>query len=306
MKKRLFLSSAIMTGVLAVALSTGTYAWYTVTSNGAVETVQASANLTTAVDTYNAGAGTMTLTPTFAAANDTAGVKTAKGTLTDTSKAHSYNGTVDGAGNNVYNGEPLAAVDADPYDADFTLPTYSTTLQDVDLTNSKGHTYANAAGGLIDVTEQAAKPYGAFTFTVDSGTTTVNKSELAMAVAATKVGGTAVGEKKLQLTITVQAIGNVRLSNKEDATIFSNSVANSYTYVITLGSDGTIALGSGVSGTSALTETSVALSWTFPDIYYSVAPANTTNNLAEGANNSENTAHSTDGVSITWSSEIVD
>jgi hypothetical protein len=34
MKKRLFLSSAIMTGVLAVALSTGTYAWYQSSTTG--------------------------------------------------------------------------------------------------------------------------------------------------------------------------------------------------------------------------------------------------------------------------------
>lgn len=305
MKKRLFLSSAIMTGVLAVALSTGTYAWYNITSNANIGYVSASANLTTTVDQYSLGNdGTMSLTALFAASSDTSGKKTAKGSLTDTASAHVYNGTVGADGNNVYNGLPLAAVDADEYDADFTLPTYSTTLQDVDLTNSVGHTYANNAGGLVDVTEQAAKPYGAFTFTLSSGSTTVNKPQLSAAVANTTVESTAVGTGSLVLTVTVQAIGHVRLSATEDATIFSNGPANSISYTITLGSDGTITLGNGVTGTSTITDdTAIALSWAFPNIYYSVEPAVTTNNVDSNANDSENTAHGTtgsnDGVSIT-------
>jgi hypothetical protein len=51
MKKRLFLSSAIMTGVLAVALSTGTYAWYQSSTTGGL-----SSTATETVETANKGA----------------------------------------------------------------------------------------------------------------------------------------------------------------------------------------------------------------------------------------------------------
>jgi hypothetical protein len=63
MKKRLFLSSAIMTGVLAVALSTGTYAWYQASGTGAGMSVSATeANISTAASEL----GSLGMLATFA------------------------------------------------------------------------------------------------------------------------------------------------------------------------------------------------------------------------------------------------
>jgi hypothetical protein len=92
MKKRLFLSSAVMTGVLAVALSTGTYAWYTVSGAGEVKVTGANTVLNSSVENYAGLGGKMTLQTTFKAVEEK-GNATAKGDLANKDKAEKYSGT---------------------------------------------------------------------------------------------------------------------------------------------------------------------------------------------------------------------
>ena len=40
MKKRLFITSALMTAVMAASLATGTYAWYQATGTGGIATIE--------------------------------------------------------------------------------------------------------------------------------------------------------------------------------------------------------------------------------------------------------------------------
>jgi hypothetical protein len=189
MKKRLFLSSAVMTGVLAVALSTGTFAWYNVAGQGYVKTTNISEQLDAKNFNYGGLGGEMDITTAFKAVDGT-GKMTKKGVLADADKKHSYDGDDKAASNNLYNG--LAQTGEE-----FTLPTWgsttngdkkSTGLQPVDLTNSFGHTYANSDSGLVDITEQAERPYGALTFTADGpNDVKLNREHLGQSAMLTKV-----------------------------------------------------------------------------------------------------------------------
>jgi hypothetical protein len=280
MKKRLFLSSAVMTGVLAVALSTGTYAWYTVSGAGEVKVTGANTVLNSSVENYAGLGGKMTLQTTFKAVTET-GKATAKGELADKDKAEKYNGKEGDEENNVYQG---LAMEGKEYD----LPTFEAgELKPVDLTNKKGHTYANTKAGLTDVTDKADMPFGVFSFEAKamSSDKKLTKNGLGQSVADTQIHkdwskvaegeafssestyythsegqyvlaegltsfaeGTeyyteiteAVGQRYLVLTATVQATGHVRLSRTKDATVFSNKEENAYSYTIILGYDGTI------------------------------------------------------------------
>jgi hypothetical protein len=91
MKKRLFLSSAVMTGVLAVALSTGTFAWYNVAGQGYVKTTNISEQLDAKNFNYGGLGGEMDITTAFKKV-DGKGKMTKKGVLADTDKKHSYDG----------------------------------------------------------------------------------------------------------------------------------------------------------------------------------------------------------------------
>lgn len=64
MKKRLLISSVLMSAVLACALGTGTYAWYYVGSASAQGATDSVANLSTAANGYSAGG--ITFTPDLA------------------------------------------------------------------------------------------------------------------------------------------------------------------------------------------------------------------------------------------------
>lgn len=66
MKKRLFITSALMTAVMAASLATGTYAWYQAASTGGVKTTTEKAAIATAKPTISVSselAITVTLTP---------------------------------------------------------------------------------------------------------------------------------------------------------------------------------------------------------------------------------------------------
>lgn len=77
MKKRLLISSALMTAVLACALGTGTYAWYQAGAAAtAVAGTAATGSVGTAVNSYSAGS--VTFTPVLALGEDE------KPVLTDT------------------------------------------------------------------------------------------------------------------------------------------------------------------------------------------------------------------------------
>ena len=58
MKKRLFITSALMTAVMAASLATGTYAWYVTSAGAGVTTVDATSKVNTAANNYSAGAVT--------------------------------------------------------------------------------------------------------------------------------------------------------------------------------------------------------------------------------------------------------
>ena len=60
MKKRLLISSVLMSAVLACALGTGTYAWYKAEA-GEKTIAQATADISTSVNEYSAGGVTLTL-----------------------------------------------------------------------------------------------------------------------------------------------------------------------------------------------------------------------------------------------------
>ena len=326
MKKRLFLSSAVMTGVLAVALSTGTYAWYNVSGNGYVHTTNVSEQLDARNFGYGGLGGEMVITTSFKAVN-LAGNRTDKGNITGDFK---YNGDDSAADNNVYDGLAFGG------DAIETLPTWgsitdeetektSTGLQPVDLTNSKGHTYANSKSGLVDVTDLAQNPYGVFTFTAN-GPTDVLLSKKGLADSAkfttvtqkTETGTEEVeiGYNKLKLTITVQATGHVRLA-KEKENVFTNAQANALSYVVIIdGQSGDITFGDGsVEGGKAGTDAEgdingvygkqfsekegeeQTIDWRFDNIYYSVAPAVTENSTDNDANANESAGHN-GGVTV--------
>lgn len=342
MKKRLFLSSAVMTGVLAVALSTGTFAWYNVAGQGYVKTTNVSEQLDAKNFNYGGLGGEMDITTSFKAVNSK-GKMTEKGVLENTDSAHSYDGDDKDTSNNLYNGLAQEGTE-------FDLPTWgsttdgegktSTGLQPVDLTNSKGHTYANSDSGLVDITEQALRPYGAFTFTADGrNDVKLNKEQLGQSAMLTKVKTTneageeveeAVSNRRLELTITVQATGHVRLA-KEEKNVFSNPEGNALYYkVIISGSDGSIEFGSSeenkLTGTEGKDNTyvdsgevsgeinydgiygvqfpvtqdeteKVTIAWTFDNIYYSVGAHNKQNNKEANANESESAGHN-GGVTI--------
>ena len=59
MKKRMFLSTILMTLVLLVALTTATFAWYTVSSSGSASLAATSEDLVTVKGSYTAGAVTL-------------------------------------------------------------------------------------------------------------------------------------------------------------------------------------------------------------------------------------------------------
>ncbi len=58
MKKRLFITSALMTAVMAASLATGTYAWYVTGAGTGVSLVEATSKVNTAANSYSAGAVT--------------------------------------------------------------------------------------------------------------------------------------------------------------------------------------------------------------------------------------------------------
>ena len=305
MKKRLFLSSAVMTGVLAVALSTGTYAWYTINGGGEVKTVNASSDLVTSKDTYGGLGGHLQIEASFLPVEHT-GKRTALGNLPEGKNVEVYNGTDGDEGNVVRDGQIMSA-------EDFTCPTYSseTGLADVDLTNKAGHSYANAKNGLTDVTDQAEKPYGVFTIKAeDKSQTALKIGNLRASVAETEFDGVSVGTNSIKLTLTVQAVGHVRISNKEDITMFTNTAGNNLKYEITLsGKDGSITASDGVTVQQFNDKEEKVLSWTFENIFYTVEPAVKENSVADDADTNENDGHETgekaDGIELIWTSEMI-
>jgi hypothetical protein len=306
MKKRLFLSSAVMTGVLAVALSTGTYAWYTINGVGEVKTVNASSYLVTSKDTYGGLGGQLEIEASFLSVEQHTGKRTALGNLPEGKTAEVYNGTDGDEGNVVRDGQIMSA-------EDFTCPTYSseTGLADVDLTNKAGHSYANAKTGLTDVTDQAKKPYGVFTIKAeDKSQTALLIKNLQASVAETEFDGVAVGTNSIKLTLTVHAVGHVRISNKEDITMFTNTAGNNLTYEITLsGKDGSITASEGVTVKQFDDDKEQTISWTFENIFYTVEPAVKENSVADDADTKETEGHETgknvDGIELIWTSEMI-
>jgi hypothetical protein len=299
MKKRLFLSSAVMTGVLAVALSTGTYAWYTVGGQGHVVATGADTTVTAQVNDYNGLGKQMDLKTTIVAAKDTEGNLTVKGQLPEGKQDLVYEGDDSDPNNVLYQGK---AQEGDP----FTLPTYTDHLGNVDLTSSLGHTYANSTRNyLVDVTEMAKAPYGAFSFVAAvPDSVKLNKENLGISVSLTKVGDVDVGGNKLELTATVKAGGHVRLS-KTEKDVFSAEEETTLTYTITLDSKGNIEFGKGVHGEQFEDAVEKQLKWTFDDIYYSVAPAYWQNRTGDNADSEEAKAQEDNKIEISWSSKIV-
>ena len=55
MKKRLLISSVLMSAVLACALGTGTYAWYSATTTGGLNAATSSATVTTTSQGHTVG-----------------------------------------------------------------------------------------------------------------------------------------------------------------------------------------------------------------------------------------------------------
>ena len=288
-----------MTGVLAVALSTGTYAWYTVGGQGHVVATGENTTVAAHVNDYNGLGKQMDLKTTIVAAKDTEGKLTVKGQLPEGKQDLVYKGDDSDINNVLYQGE---AQKGDP----FTLPTYTDKLGNVDLTSSLGHTYANSTRGyLVDVTEMAKAPYGAFSFVAAvPDSVKLNKENLGISVSLTKVDDVAVGNNKLELTATVKAGGHVRLSKTEEG-VFSAEEETTLTYTITLDSIGNIEFGEGVHGDQFEDAVEKQLKWTFDDIYYSVAPKYWQNRTDDKADSEEEKAQEANSIEISWSPKIV-
>lgn len=70
MKKRLLISSVLMSAVLACALGTGTYAWYEATTKGEASVTSSSADISTKANNYSVDGVTFALTLTNSGAPD--------------------------------------------------------------------------------------------------------------------------------------------------------------------------------------------------------------------------------------------
>lgn len=70
MKKRLLITSALMTAVLGASLATGTYAWYNASALGAVSVTTYNGSVNSSTNTFKTGAVTVTLEVTGITAVD--------------------------------------------------------------------------------------------------------------------------------------------------------------------------------------------------------------------------------------------